>query len=426
MSCVQGRTYYRQTMFPDSGKGESGGQSRPRPITALLVDRNFGPWFFGNLLSNSGNWLYTVTAAIVIFQLTGSTLLVGLATAAQFGMSALLSPVAGSWSDRIDRKTLLFIGQAIASVSAILIAVVAVLFGVDGLPGAWPVIVASAGIGAGVAVSGPPLQSLVPSLVPDVDLENAVALTSLTFNLGRAVGPATGGLVFATSGAELAFVINAGSFLALLVALMVIRPRRIQRDSGADSSIRAGLRYVWAHRRAVVLLAGIGAVGFASDPANTLTPALADELGGGDQLVAFLVSAFGIGATAAAFISGRLQLQARPSSVVTLGCVLLTFGLLVASVATVLAISYAAFFVMGLGFLLSVSSLTAGLHRVASDAMRGRVMSLWIVAFLANRPLASLLSGAISDVSGVRVAFAPAIVVALVGVGLGLSLRRSE
>ncbi|MEX2625258.1 MAG: MFS transporter, partial [Ilumatobacteraceae bacterium] len=163
----------------------------PRTSAALLRDRTFGPWFFGNAVSNSGNWLFNVTAAIVVYRLSGSALLVGLVSVAQFGPLLLLSPLGGALSDRVDRRRLLLAAQTFAGAAATGLAIAAAVLGVDRLPGSWPILATAFGIGMGQAVAAPTLNALIPSLVEDADLEAAVALTSLTFNLGRALGPAT-------------------------------------------------------------------------------------------------------------------------------------------------------------------------------------------------------------------------------------------
>ncbi len=395
----------------------------PRPVRALLTDPTFGPWFLGNLASNSGNWLYNVTAAVVVFNLTGSALLVGLVSVAQFASLAVLSPWAGALADRLDRRLLLLASQSVAAASATAIAVAVVVLGVDGLPGAWPVIAASGGIGVGVAFAGPALNALVPALVPDADLEDAVALTSLTFNIGRALGPAVGGVLLATVGAEVAFVANAVSFLALIGALAVIRPREVDRSGGGDRSVRAGLAYVRADGVLVLLLVGVGAVGFATDPINTLAPPLAAALGGGDGLVAFLVSAFGLGAAAVALLAGRAQRRAGLATVATGGSLLLACGLALAALAPVAALALVGFAAMGAGFLLALTSLTALLQRRVREDVRGRVMALWTVAFLGTRPLAALVDGAAADAFGVRPAFGIAIAVALLGAAVGRALQ---
>jgi MFS family permease len=277
-----------------------------RPTRELLTDRTFGPWFWGNVVSNSGNWLFNVTAAVVVFQLSRSALLVGLVSAAQFAPLVVAAPFAGALTDRLDRRRLLMAAQTLSAGSATALAIAVVVLGVDGLPGAWPILVAAFGIGIGQAFSAPALNALVPALVDDVDLESGVALTSVTFSVGRALGPAASGALLATVGPEAAFVVNAASFVVLIVALTTITPRPRPRATGNDRSVLAGLRYVRRDRVTVLLLLGVAAAGFAADPMITLAPSLADELGGGDTLVAVLISAFGIAAAPAAAISGRL------------------------------------------------------------------------------------------------------------------------
>ncbi|WP_165492297.1 MFS transporter [Egibacter rhizosphaerae] len=388
----------------------------PRSTPALLTDRTFGPWFAGNLLSNSGNWLHNVAAAVVVFNLTGSALLVGLATAAQFASLAVLAPWAGALSDRIDRRRLLLGGQAVAATSAAALATIAVTLGLEGHAGAWTVIAATGGIGVGIAFASPALNALVPALVPDEDLESGVALTSLTFNVGRALGPAAGGIILATVGASTAFAVNAFSFLALIGVLLVIRPRPLgQPEADGDRSVRAGLRYVRSEATLFALLLGVGTIGFASDPVNTLTPALAGSLGGGDGLVAFLVSAFGVGAAATALATGRLQRALGLATVARAGALLLAVGLVAAAVAPTIPVALGAYVLMGIGFLLGLTSFTALLQRRVREDLRGRVMALWAVAFLGTRPVAALVDGAAADAFGVRPAFVIPVAVALAG-----------
>jgi MFS family permease len=397
---------------------------RPRTNRALLVDRTFGPWFWGLLVSNSGNWLFNVTAAVVVFQLTGSALLVGLVSVGQFAPLALLSPWAGAVSDRVDRRKLLLWSQAWSAAAATALAVPALVVGVDALPGAWPVIATAFGVGLGQAIAAPTLNALVPALVDDIDLENAVALTSLTFNTGRAFGPAVSGVLLATVGAETAFALNAISFGVLIAALLVIREQRAREPRAADGSVRAGLRFVRAHRPVLLLLIGVGTAGFAADPIITLSPALAGALGGGDTLVAVLVSAFGVAAAPAALASGPLQRRFGAEQVAATGLTLMAAGLLVAAVAPDAWLAVLGFAVTGVGSVLAVTGFTTALQRQLPDALRGRVMALWSVAFLGNRPIAAVLDGAAADLVGPRLAMVLAVSVALLGVALTRSLRR--
>lgn len=398
--------------------------SAARSSRELLVDRTFGPWFWGNLASNTGNWLFNVTSAVVVYQLTRSTLLVGLISIAQFAPLAFLAPFAGAWSDRFDRRRLLLGAQVFAAASATLLASAVVVLGIDGLPGAWPLLAAAGGIGIGQAIAAPALSALVPGLVPDADLESAVALTSFTFNIGRALGPATSGVLLVTLGAGAAFVINAASFLVLIAVLLIVRARP-REDTSSDRSVRAGLRYVRANRTALLLLAGVAAAGFAADPIITLSPALSDLLGGGATLVAILVSAFGILAAPAALASGSLQRRFSSPRVAGTGMLCMAGGLGLAALAFAPAIAVVGFGVTGIGFVFAVTGFTSLLQRQVPDGLRGRVMALWSIAFLGNRPVAALLDGAAADLAGPRAAMGLAITVALVGAWLAHRLLRA-
>lgn len=407
--------------------------ARPAPPPAgprtgrLLVDRTFGPWFWGNVVSNSGNWLFNVVAAVVVFQLSRSALLVGLVSVAQFVPSVVLAPITGAISDRLDRRRVLLWAQTGSALAAAALALVVVVLGVGGLPGAWPILLAAGGIGIGQAFAVTALNALVPALVDDTDLEAGVALTSLTFNLGRAAGPAASGLLLATVGAEVAFVVNALSFLPLLVALLLIRPRDTDlaavpgddrraddRADAADPSARAGWRLVRRDRRVAAILLAVAAIGFAIDPVITLAPPLADVLGGDDVLVPAMVTGFGVAAIPGALLSSRLQHRFGGLPVGRAGALVVASGLSIAALAPTPAVAVAGFAVCGTGFVLTVTSVTTVLQRLIPDAVRGRVMALWSVAFLGSRPVAAVVDGAAADLVGPRPAMLVAIVVAVV------------
>lgn len=390
----------------------------------LLSDRTFGPWFWGNVVSNSGTWLFNVTAAVVVYQQSRSALLVGLVSVAQFAPHMLLSPLAGSLSDRADRRLLLLAAQMFSATAATALGVAVLLVGVEGLPEGWPILTTALGIGLGQAFSKPASSALVPALVDDHDLESAVALTTLTFTVGRALGPATSGVLLATAGVNAAFIANAVSFLALIGALLVIHPRARMVRAGLDRSVRAGLRYVRADRVTVLLIAGVAASGFAADPMITLAPALAVAVGGGDTLVAVLVSAFGIAAAPAAAISGRFQRRAGSLRVARTGTALIATGLTVAALAPGPALAVAGFALTGVGFVLALTAFTSLLQRRVPDDLRGRVMALWSVAFLGTRPIAALVDGAAADLLGPRWAMSVAITVAMLGGAITVRLRR--
>jgi MFS family permease len=393
---------------------------------AVLRDRNFAPFFIGNLTSNTGNWLFNLSAAVVVFQLTRSAFLVGMVSVAQFLPLVLISPQAGAVADRVDRRRMVLISQSLAAASATAIAVVALSVGVQGLPGSWPIIAAAAGIGIGNALTQPAMNSLVPGLVDEQDLASAISLTSLTYNVGRALGPAGAGVLLVTLGAEVAFVINALTFLVLIGGLLLVRERPRTHDRTADRSVRAGVRYVRRDRRVLLLLAGVGAAGFAGDPAITLAPSFADLLGGGEALVAAITSGFGFAAIPAALLSGRLQNRFGSAPVAGAGMTIMALGSAAAAVAPGPAVALAGFSATGAGFVLAVTSFTTLLQLQIPDALRGRVMALWTVAFLGNRPIAAAIDGAAADLVGPRLAMLVAIAVAAGGAVIARRLSKPD
>src|SRR5680860_1422223 len=259
------------TTTSGSGPGRSAGE--------LLRDRTFGLFFLGNLTSNCGTWFQNIAMSVVVFNLTGSALLVGAVNVAQFSSVLLLSPYAGAITDRVDRRRLLMTGQAVSFSGAAPLALWVALVGVDGLPGIWPLLVAALVIGTGSAFSNPAMQALVPALVPPEDLDQAVALTSVTYNIARTVGPALAAVALALANPAVAFGVNAFTFVVLFCALIVIRPREVVRTRRDDGSVRAGLRHVMGDRHLLLLLIAVAGLGFAGDPVNTLTPPLAEAFG---------------------------------------------------------------------------------------------------------------------------------------------------
>lgn len=376
-----------------------------RTTLQLARDRHFGPFLLGNLVSNLGTWMHNIAAGIVVFDLTGSAFQVGLLALAQFGPALVLAPYAGAVSDRVDRRALLIAFQTFSSLGGLGLGVWAGAVGVDGLPGVWPLHAASLLIGVGYAFSIPTHQALVASLVRPADLEGALALNTVTFNLGRALGPALGAAVLLAAGPATAFTLNGLSYLAFVAALLVVRPRPVEggRDQG-DRSLRAGFRFVAQDRVLVLLILAVAALSYAQDPVNTLAPALGEQLGGGEALVGVLVSAFGLGSVLAASTVGRLRRHSSQELLGAVGLSLLGVGMLGVAAAPTGGTALPALVLAGAGFLYAITALTARIYERVPDRLRGRVLALWGVAFLGSRPVAGLIDGAIADRFSVRTA----------------------
>jgi MFS family permease len=329
-------------------------------------------------------------------------------TFAQFAPILLLAPWTGSAADRFDRRRLLLVTQPLA---ALLSGLLALLTALDLATAA---LVISFGLAQGVvtAFSTPAQQALFVSLVTRRDVPTAVALNSMTFNIARAVGPATAAAVIATLGIATAFAVNAVSYLVFVGALLLVRPRRQERP--ASSRLRDSLHLLRREPRLLVALGIVMTVGFASDPINTLAPAFADAFGKPDTFAGFIIGVFGAGAVTAAFVLAGLAPD-RNRMVATL--FLLVGGVCAFSVLPWLALALPFLFVAGFGYLASNAGATSFLQLGVQETERGRIMALWSIAFLGLRPFASLLDGAIASAFGVRIAgvvlSVPALVAAL-------------
>ena len=369
----------------------------PRAAGRLIATRNFGPYFVGNALSASGDWFHNLAAAILVYRLTGSAVLLGVLGFVQFVPLLVLAPWAGWAADRFDRRRLLTVTQVAATALAASLAA-AVWAGVES-----PALVIGVSLALGVvtAFSAPAAQALIGSLVAPRDLATAVGLNAMTHNLARAVGPALAGVTIAGLGIAEAFALNAVSYLALLVGVVVVRPRTVGGRTGG-ASLGDSLRLLRAEPRLAAFLLIVMLVGFASDPINTLAPAFAEEFGRPDTHAGFVLGVFGAGAvTAALLLAGRVAGSRRRMGV-TLA--LLGGGVSLFALSPWLAVGLVALFVGGFGYLASNTSATSRLLLEIDEAQRGRMMALWTVAFLGLRPFASLVDGAIAGAWGVRTA----------------------
>ena len=380
----------------------------------LLKHRSFGPYIFGNFTSAVGNWFQNVAAGIVVFQLTGSNTLVGLVSVLQFLATLLLSPWSGALADRLNRRKLLMLAQLISFVGAASLAIWVGLEGVEGLPGVWPIFAASGVIGLGFAIGIAAMNAFIPALVDREDLEDAIALNSSSFTLARAIGPALAGVVVAALGAVWAFGINAMTFLPLVVVLMAIRGRKVERAAG-DRSVRAGLAYVRQRKPMMLLVLATLTVGWAGDPVNTLAPAYAEMFGEDESFVGLQVAAFGAGAALMSVLVGRVRRRLTSERTTQFGLVVLGLGLLGYAAAPHELVVIVSLFIAGAGFLMGVTTTNSNLQHRLDEQMRGRVMALWSMAFLGSRPIAGIIDGGVADLVSPRVGVLTAVPPLLVG-----------
>jgi MFS family permease len=370
----------------------------PAAAFALLRRRTFGPYFAGNALSASGTWFQNLAASLLVYRQTHSALLLGVLNFAQFIPILVLAPWAGGASDRWNRRSLLFVTQSMAIVLSGGLGLLAAL----GLARTEVVIADALALGVVSAFSAPAQQALITQLVDEPEVPTAVALNSMTFNLARAIGPASAALAVEYLGIPAAFGLNAVSYLIFIAALVVIGPQAQRFVERPKSQLRASVELLQQRPQLVVYLIIVAAVGFASDPVNTLAPAWAHAFGHKDTVAGYIIGAFGAGAvTAGLVVAGRVGGSRRRMFTTLL---LLGGGLVAFSLSPWLWLALPLLFVAGFGYLASNTHATSRLQLGVEPWQRGRIMALWSVAFLGLRPFASLLDGAIASAFGVRYA----------------------
>ena len=363
----------------------------------VLRNRNFLPYLVGNLVSSTGAWFQTVAQALVVYQLTHSAFLLGVVGFSQFAAVFVLAPWTGPAADRFDRRRVVIASQAVAMVVTTTLTLVAA-FGNLTTP---IVIVFAAMLGVTSAFSTPAMMAFVPSLVEPRYLSTALALNSVTFNIGRSVGPICAAAVVATLGTTWAFGINACSYLGLIVGMLLVHPLTPQTRPAERPRLRQSIRLVMEDKRLAALLYVIAAANLATDPPATLGPAyMSQVLGHSPSVAGVLIGAFGIGAVVcASTISHRLR-GSRNGIAASLGTI--GGGLVVYALAPGLWVALVALFVMGYAYLATNTGATTRLQLDVAPEMRGRIMGLWSIAFLGIRPIGSLVDGAIASWIGLR------------------------
>lgn len=376
-------------------------------------------------MSNVGTWMQTVAVGTLVTQRTGQARWTALVAAAAFLPIGVLSPVGGAVADRTDRRRWLAVGSVLET------ALAGVLTGLSATgrasPGVVTLVVFAGGCMAALLL--PVQQSLVPDLVPHDDVLAASSLGMAQFNLGRVVGPALAGLVIAVGSFTLAFAVNAVSFLAVVVAVLLIRlpPRRPPGDDGIGRSIRAGARVAWGDpgcRAAIVLIA---AAAFLVSPFIALVPAKAATLVRGDRAVGAatgtLTTAQGVGAVAGAVLVAPLAARVGRRRVVVGALVGTSTALCLYAAAPSLALAVAALGVVGVVYVGVLTGLSTVVLLRAPAEHRARATSLFFVALGAIYPVGALVQGAVADRAGLGATTAAG-ALALVAVVAGLAVAR--
>jgi MFS family permease len=391
---------------------------RPGTARSALQSRDLRRLWLATFASNIGTWMQNVALGAFAFRLSHSASFVAYVGFAQLGPVLLLAPIGGLLADAVDRRKLLVLTNLEQLIFSIALALVAT----SDHPSRPLLFVVVVAIGVGNALSGPPLSSLLPNLVPRVDLPGAISLQSVQMNLSRVIGPAITGVLLPVAAASGVFAVNAATYLFAVAGALSIRPVP-QPEVHGESALRRMLGGAVVARHDPLIrnvLLTIAAISFFCLPFIGLMPAI-----GGESLhldvngleYGLMYASFGLGAACGAIAVGSV-LAGRPRppviavSLALFGAALAGFGLL-----RDVAPAYPVVFVVGLFYFTAVTSLSTRLQENLDDAVRGRVMALYMMGFGGTVPVGLLVGGQIAEATSIT-----AVVVAGGAIGLLLAM----
>lgn len=382
-----------------------GGQAPPAPAGLRRIGRafrhaSFRYYFSGQLVSMTGTWVQTVAQAWLVYRMTGSPLMLGTVVFANQLPVFLLSVLAGPLADRLPKRRLIMLTQAVQMLLAAALAGLT-LGGAVTVP---LVLLVAAVSGIVQAIDVPARQAFVIEMVGREDMANAIALNSSLFNGARMIGPAVGGLVVAAVGEGWCFLINAASYGAVILslALMPLPPiAPAARQARGLAALAEGLRYAWAERTIRRLLALIGWSSLVALPYTTLLPIYAGlKHDGGPETLGSLMAAAGGGALAGAL---SLAFLGRAPGLRVPGAAGVVFGLALATFAETdrYGLALAMLALAGFAMMIQIGSANIIVQSTVPDALRGRVMALYAMMFLGLAPFGGLVIGAAAEGLGV-------------------------
>jgi MFS family permease len=383
--------------------------------------RDFRVMWFGAALSNVGTWMMWVALHWHVLKLTESALWVAAIDFANF-FPMWLSPFGGVLADRFDRKKILLVTQSVMMLEGLALAILSA----TGHASAGVVLGLTLIMGLAFSLDAPTRHAFFPSLVPREAMVNAIALNAGQFSLARVIGPAIAGPVIALAGVTPVFWVNAFSFLTVLVALLMVRsPYKGPEPGRPRATLRDGILYAWRHRVVRAMLGAVLVFALFGDAIHVLLPVFADDVfGRGARAYGLLVAAMGIGSVTGALTLGRLG-RSSPR-LVGLGLTLTGASLIAFAVVGSYVAAFPLIFLFGAGYLFTVSSANGQIQTSVDEAVRGRVVALFMTMFGGVFPLGALAAGAIADRIGAPVtAIAGGVIVLAWGIGLALRSRST-
>jgi len=371
------------------------------PIFRSFHYRNYRLFFGGQSISLIGTWIQRIATPWLVYQISGSVFLLGLVGFAGQIPTFLIAPFAGVLTDRWNRYHILIGTQIAAMIQALILA----FLYFTGTIEVWHIVVLSIFLGCINAFDVPARQSFVVEMVEKKeDLGNAIALNSSMVNGARLLGPSIAGLLIAFAGEGICFLVNGLSYLFVIASLlfMKVTPRKINnKNTRVFKEMKEGFSYAFGFAPIKYIILLLGLVSLMGMPYSVLMPVFAKEiLHGGSHTFGFLMGASGLGA-----LTGALYLASRKNvlglgRIIALSAGIFGLGLITFSLSRIFLLSLALMVITGLGMMLQMASSNTILQTIVDDDKRGRVMSLYTMAFMGTAPFGSFLAGVLAKIMG--------------------------
>jgi len=373
-----------------------------RVSNSALTNRNYLIYLIGSTISLHGLWVYRVALGWYAWQLSQSELWVGIVAATQFAPAVFFGPIFGVLADRLDRRRAAIFINSLSVLNMLALGFLTALGQMD------ITLLAGLSLMQGFLDSAhtPVRMSIVPNLVMRIQLQNAIAISSVSFNMSRFVGPALAGIIISGFGVATAFVINGISYLALILAMVIIRlnpsPTAGRPRKHPWVELLEGARYIVNHQAIRSLLVVSALASVFGRGALEMLPVFSDSVfKGGASALAILTSAVGAGAVASGLAlsrgSGWLNLRIIQISLMLVGCLVVALGAFSSFIVAIVIVTL-------LGVTLSLCGIGAQIliQTLVEDEVRGRVSSFWGIIAFGGTSLGSLLVGAAAHFGGLQ------------------------
>lgn len=366
-----------------------------------LHHRNYRLFFGGQSISLIGTWMQRIALPWLVYQMTGSEVLLGVVGFASQIPSFLLAPVAGVLIDRWSRYRVLVVTQIISMVQAGVLAWLSLTGGLE----IWHIIVLSLALGCINAFDMPARHSFVIDMVEDKEaIGNAIALNSMMFNGARLIGPSVAGIVLATTGEGVCFLINALSYIFIIASLLVMHvPAKEdkKKETQIFRELKEGLDYTFGFAPIKHILLLLGLVSLMGAAYQVLMPVYAKEILHGDShTFGFLMGAAGAGALLGALYLASRESVLKLGRLIPLSTGVLSVGLIALSLSSSFPVSMLLMFFTGAGMMAQAAASNTIIQTLTDDDKRGRVMSFYTMALMGTTPFGSLLAGWMAKIIG--------------------------